>query len=380
MVRGKKQDRCSWCKDKGDKYEQWVCCDKCSLWYHLRCQDNITEELYNLLNAYNEIMERGKDSLKMTTVRMMWTCKTCEKAPKTEAQLVADGIQAISRKIDRLTEDTFLSVNRFAALSYSDVAGGANVKQKPREFFPRLIVKPTITQESKISLEDVNKIVMAKGAKVTKKYVSKDGTIKLDCWDEKSMKLVEEGLKANKNYNLELPKMLMPRLKVVNLNEDVNDLDEIELAQSIISQNGLPDSSSVVVHKRYQNNKTGLYTVIIEVDPLSKIQLLRGDYQKVFIATQRAKIYEYVGVRRCGKCLKFSHGTVECQSEQVCTKCSQTGHVSKDCKNDKHCLNCHEKNLKFPNLKIKSDHIVTDNQCPCYMEIVKNIKGRIMTH
>lgn len=358
---------CGFCKDGGAASS--VLCGKCGLWFHVHCQsDFINKEFLNVIIQYEELKERFPTmALNMS---LKWTCGQCFVKKQGEKKKMID----ISKKLDHLTDK--ISNLQTQSSSYQNNPLTKVVVDVKKDFFPRVVIRPTTALTKKKSTTFLKELVIRQEVKLNKSVVDDDGTIKADCWDEEHVKKLQEGFKDNPSYNVVVPKLMKPRVKVTGGDDTVREATDDELIAWLIKQNNLPENSYVTVVKRYLSRKKKT-TVIFEVDPFSKVILLKDD--KVLLGIQRAPIYESIDVRRCGRCLRFSHSTRECTKVSIsCGNCGQEGHKHSECKNLKFCVNCHDKNNKF-HLNVKTNHQTVDKECSVLQDIIKSIKRRILT-
>lgn len=377
MSRGKRNKKkknsevvvCNFCKDGGAFDAKWILCDHCEKWYHVKCQvENINDEIYDFIAMFQDLQEKYGDIAKSVSVK--WNCENCNDKEEVDLKMINDKLKAIDDKIECSNNQM---MKKQPEISYASV-----VKNEKREFFPRLLIKPkeiTTKQESSNVLKNV---VVKNGIKVNKTVILSDGTCKIDCWDDNNMTKIVEKIDHEK-YEIVKPKMLNPRLKVLNLREDFNHLSDVEIPETIIRQNNLDhDDVNVEVIKRFPNKVGHGTTLVIEVDPLTNAHLLNE--QKVFIGNQRLFVVEYIAVRRCGNCLTFSHGSRECNKgdQKRCSQCCEIGHNKATCENPYKCVNCEERNAKYK-MNLSTDHDVFHKDCPSYLELVNSLKRKIKT-
>lgn len=71
------------------------------------------------------------------------------------------------------------------------------------------------------------------------------------------------------------------------------------------------------------------------------------DKKRVNVQWDSCKIYEYLNVRRCFKCLGFNHVAENCKNKIACSKCAEE-HDEKQCTCvELKCVNCMEATKKF---------------------------------
>lgn len=363
----KEEGICAHCKDGGADKEKWIECDFCNLWYHVRCQpESINKDMYNLLLDYNVIKDKAGDIAQHLSVQ--WKCEICASSstePKKE-DMVGE-FAKINHKLDDLKK--IVSVKQ---IQYSEVVKTvAPTNQQKRDFFPRLGLKPKkVLSKSEANIE-LKKVILKTAAKINKAVIAEDGSMKIDCFNQANLQLIEEGVADS--FVVTPPKLLCPRIRMFNLSED-NHMTDLEMADAIKKQNCLHEDANVVIIKRFKNRLGNSSSCIIELDPLSHRQLAD---KKIFVGFQRLLFDDYISIRRCGNCLAFSHGTKECnKTEKRCSNCSSVGHLREHCDKEKHCFNCAEKCTKM-GFDIDTKHSLMDKNCFCYKMIVNSVKRRI---
>lgn len=150
------------------------------------------------------------------------------------------------------------------------------------------------------------------------------------------------------------------------------------MIENICLANDLKDNPKLEVKciRRYNKKFGDKETVILEVDPFTHRLLINREF--VFIGHQKLKCYDHVNIRRCGKCLRFSHGTQDCKLDKLCFKCGSNEHNVESCEQEMKCINCCDRNKKYGEA-IDIKHNVFDINCPTYCNVVKSVKRRTYT-
>lgn len=129
-----------------------------------------------------------------------------------------------------------------------------------------------------------------------------------------------------------------------------------------------------VLNRKATSRQQTSNDIVIEVNSATYNKLL--DMQSLRLPWRECKIFEHIYVKRCYKCLGFSHIAKDCKHEQKCSKCGGS-HKFSDCKSKKLCCaNCHAANEK---LKTKSDtkHHAWSNICPVYKRRIESLVKKI---
>ena len=145
--------------------------------------------------------------------------------------------------------------------------------------------------------------------------------IVIQCNDEQEIEKLktEVATKLGDKYEVQSAELKNSQLKIVGM---TNIITEAELITNLKKQNDhLKEAQELKVIKIFENKnrKPETYCAIIEVqyDTFAKIMAT----QKVNIAGDRCKVYEYVNLRRCYKCLGYNHIASNCTKNKLCPKC-----------------------------------------------------------
>jgi hypothetical protein len=182
--------------------------------------------------------------------------------------------------------------------------------------------------------------------------------------------------KLNESFEIEVPEMKKPRVKIVNFDCGDNSYSVADITNMIKTQNRSlfqPDDNIRLI-KKYsvkKNNNTKT-TFIGEVNGALFAKMMKAE--RVTIDWSSCRVYEALEVVRCFQCSRFSHVIEDCKSDDpTCPKCSGN-HRFKDCKNERlKCINCCETNKKF-NLNYDVNHSVWDKSCKSYQKRLQNKK------
>lgn len=110
------------------------------------------------------------------------------------------------------------------------------------------------------------------------------------------------------------------------------------------------------------------YSVLVKTDTNSFSKMMeRG---KLSIGWDRCRVFEYVQITRCFKCLGFNHHANNCTKSIICSNCSGN-HDVKQCKSSEiKCVNCvwaHDQ-LK---LRVNYNHNAFSNECHVFKKQIE---------
>lgn len=225
-----------------------------------------------------------------------------------------------------------------------------------------VIVPKNQEQTSSATKNEIKNKISPTKISVKKLRKSAKGGIVIECENKISQETLQATAteKLSENYNVNIPAMLNPRLKVVYVSVKYSEAD---IKKLIYKQNvHVPENSNlklITVLERPKILPTN-YTYIFETDPQTYSAILKSG--KLSIGWDRCPVFENIYVSRCFKCLGFNHKAEDCKKAKVCLKCAEN-HDVKECTSSKvECVNCKwaVENLK---LKLKTDHQANSLEC-----------------
>lgn len=193
--------------------------------------------------------------------------------------------------------------------------------------------------------------------------------------------------KLGKDFEIMEPRMMKPKLKVINVDEDEMKLKDEDLIDTIKRQNNIVGNVKgfyMRVVKRINNDRRGGTartgrgnkeegSLILEVDEESHELMLKR--VKINIGWRKCMIFNHCSVRRCFKCWDYHHIAKNCTRQETCHKCAGD-HNSNECKTNKmRCVNCMHK-IKAFNLKINDEHDALSRECPSYLRAIEEDRMR----
>lgn len=261
--------------------------------------------------------------------------------------------------------------------SYADAARNTMLLSNKNETVnncPKIIIKPKTTQTQQKTKDDLSKNVKPNQLSIGVKWMksTNSGSLIIKCDNRQDTDKLQQEIKTKMeaNYEVELSKMRLPRIKVVNFQQDTDNQD---IENCIKKQNNLEDGSITV--KYIRKVKSGSATIYLECSPKSFNIIMKQ--KKIYVGWQRCNVYEDLEVPRCYNCQGFFHKKMNCTNKPVCPNCGEE-HTETDCTSEvKCCHNCHTSNDKY---KTKHDmhHSTTDLNCPTLIYHINNLKDKTL--
>lgn len=203
---------------------------------------------------------------------------------------------------------------------------------------------------SQLGLTDVQVRINQRGVVVTS--TSREGL-------EKLKKLINSD-KDMCELKTKEPKKKLPEIKVVGIEEDINDE---EIVNKIITQNNLNVDQEDLELVRTWKGKIGKSAVI----RVSKeaFKLLDGK-KHISIGWTKCAVYDNTFVPRCVRCAQFGHTERFCDVKDQDVRCVRCGrrHYYRACKEEEACIAC----LQEPYAEVEdANHSFMWNYCPQYL-------------
>lgn len=336
------------------------------------CKQNLHKKCANLTASEQKCMPMQKRSLRLI-------CSVCDNFITKLPDLLSmvEGIQKdvalMKGNMSRINNE---ENNNSASRKYADV-----LKQKAE---PVLVVKPISDQASNLTRSEIKQAIdpIDIGINISQlKQVSK-GAVVIGCENRAEVNLLRTKIseKIGDKYNVEIPVLKKPRLKIMNIHNEDIDIEDAEIVNKIRKQNRINNERNDVhirIVKKIENKRYRSSTLIVETDPLTHKSLLAN--VQVNIGWSRGSAYNHINLLQCFKCYGFNHVANDCQSELVCSLCSEN-HNYKECKSQEvRCTNCirAQKNL---NIVLDTNHEAVSKDCPCYLRLVNKRSQKIDCH
>lgn len=255
--------------------------------------------------------------------------------------------------------------------SYADV-----LKTKPEAV---MIVKPKSQQLSSVTKRDIRQKVDPLEISVSKfRQVSKGGVV-IGCDNEDETEKLKNEIteKLGDKYEVVVPKLKKPKLRIVNVNsDDISPEDSdghiVDLVTRCNAINRGDDFHMKIL--KTSVNKFKNVDIVLETDPGTHCALLQ--LTKIKIGWSRCPVFNHLGILRCYNCLGYNHFAKDCKQDKACSACSGN-HAHKDCDSQvQKCINC-ERLKRSRKMNIDSGHSAFDRACPVYTRLVKTLSGRV---
>lgn len=240
---------------------------------------------------------------------------------------------------------------------------------------PTVVIKPKTNQQSKKTLEDISTNVNDSALDVCGTRKIKGGGVVLRCNNSKDTLKVKQLVndKLGDNYDVVLPKVKLPRLRITNIDPEIekdNILDELKHHNPQLQVMEL--RLVAVIGRKFKDNECN--DIVIEVSGAVYKQLV--EMEKLRLPWRECKILEHLHLIRCFKCCGFSHKSSICNKQQKCSACSGP-HKFANCKSKiKCCINCKTSNEKFKT-KLDTKHNALSKDCQILKRHLSNLANKI---
>lgn len=189
----------------------------------------------------------------------------------------------------------------------------------------------------------------------------------------KVKQLVHE--KLGDAYEIVLPKIKLPRVRITNIDTDIQKDEIVNELKNIIRR---LSTWTLVWLQSSQKNTVVTFIhrghIVIEIDCDSYVQLMK--MKTLDLPWRECRIYDHLQVIRCYKCCGFSHKSSECTKTQVCSKCS-CGHKFADCTAKQNCcINCKTSNQKYKT-KFDTKHGAYSKECQLLKRQLSKLVSKI---
>lgn len=189
------------------------------------------------------------------------------------------------------------------------------------------------------------------------------GSIIIECTNKQQSEKLKSSVAESlgEKYKVEIPKKRYPKFRLCGMSDK---LTEEQIINYLIKQNECLKSESelkvIKTTERIDKFKNKNYQAIIETNPESFQRIMQAE--KVYVNWDSCKVFEYVNIVRCFKCLGFNHFSKECTRDLACKFCAGK-HESSNCTSDVHkCVNCtyYVEHLK---MKLDTNHHAYSSDC-----------------
>lgn len=245
---------------------------------------------------------------------------------------------------------------------------------KSKTIKPVVVIKPKEKQQCKKTLDEITNKIKSNEVNVCNTRSIRDGGIVLSCTDANETVKMKQLIEMNfgENYNVELPKINKPRIRISNICKNIpkeliidklkENNHEIDFEMNLIA---------VIERKKFSNS---WFDIIVEVNGNAYKKLINIGILK--LPWRECKVFEHLHLKRCYKCCGFSHLAKSCKRDQVCCNCSGS-HKLVDCKSKKStCINCKYSNDKL-NTNFDINHHAYSKTCAILQRRLGSLKNKI---
>lgn len=389
-------DTCYKCKIVFDDVKTIIQCTVCKKYYHGKCEN---------------VDLRGFHMKKL-----VWKCRSCleisgelnkpdrsrKRSRTEEAYIDQETINTLNATLDMLVNNTkslnekielLIEENRLLKLEVADVKRMQPLQlQAPRsdevmmsystaaakKVNKVLVVKSKETQKDvkEVKKDLRNKIDPTEmGVGVSMGRVTRKGGLILNCDSNQEISSIQSEIqdKLGDGYEVERPKTLQHRIKVVGVDESDFETDDSAMISKLIKQNDIlnVDNSFNMRIMRKTKVVKSKFNLIIELDQNTYSSVISKG--KINIGWNRCPVYNEYGIVRCFKCCKYGHFIKDCKEKQVCPKCSEE-HILNVChSNVAKCSNCVLSNKKY-GMSLNVEHTTWDRSKCETLKRIENLQ------
>lgn len=395
---------CAKCKqafaesDEEEKEEEdSFICDICDEQFHTACTDIRKMDINARKNSKclrllcpdcyestDKLLEKRVDEMIKIAYKIDHCCqqrKETEHRDSLALNAVATTLATLCEKFDKLNEkvDSLESKSNAptpapANVMPSNMSYAKVVTTKPAK--PAVVIKPKQKQHSKKTMEELTSLVDKNAVSVCNTRNIRDGGVVLLCNNMTETMKVKQIVhdKLGDGYDVILPAVKDPRLRITNIDTDIPDDSIINQLKSNNEQIKDFELKLVTIIPRNYRGKMS-NDIIVEVKCDAYKTLL--EMGVLYLPWNTCNVYEHLYLKRCFKCCGFSHIAQQCeQNAQYCSKCAGN-HKFDSCKSKKLCcINCKVANERS-NLKLDTGHHSWSKECSVLQRRLAILRGKI---
>lgn len=366
-----------------DDDDEFFECDSCDSLFHLKCANVLKKEINARKNSkclriycpecFNNKTNGTHDKLK-EIANVLYKLDLFNQQQIIKQQKDDDVFVSIARQISSLEEKvSTLEAGNSSQIpksqnTYANAVKRSNVK-------PAVIIKPKNKQQSAQTLADISNKVDKSAVNVCGTRNARDGGVVLRCESSKETMKVKQLVADNlgDNYEVILPKIKSPRLRISNIDPDIEKDDILNVLKSHNPTiNNIEMNLVTVLERKYRD--TFYNDIVIEVNSAGFNQLI--GMKKLRLPWRECRIFEHLYIVRCYKCCGFRHKSGQCDQSQICAKCSGP-HKYSDCKSKNECcINCKAANQKYK-LNIDTNHNAWSKNCQILKRHLSKLANKI---
>lgn len=213
---------------------------------------------------------------------------------KTEIKSLMTEIKSLKNDTDQY-KTKGLENNLYAQVLKS---GSGKHNEENKGSLPSLIIKPKQKQKSEKTKNDLRNQIQPSQLKIGIKNMreTKQGGMVIKCSEKEDIKLLKRAAEdcLGKDYNIELPKLNLPKIKIVGYSGD-KSLEELE---DIIKQQNKWIEHEDKLKINYIRKNKGKHTSTIYSECSPELYWKMMDHKKLFIGWESCTIYENLTVTK----------------------------------------------------------------------------------
>lgn len=361
-------------------------CDMCDSSYHIKCQkvkksDVKAKKASKRIRIFCKECEESQESSVMKKVlelvkvvyKIDMTIQERKPAEKSNEDIIlsiANKLVVIEEKVSMLEKKSISvpSSNNAQKPSYAKVVQSNNIK-------PAVVIKPKQKQHSKKTMEEIAKTVDKSQLKVCSTRNVRNGGIVLCCDNKTETMKVKQMVrdKLGDEYDVVLPAIKNPRLRITNVDPDIPDaiiIDELKKNNEEINEFEM--ELVTIIPKKMRGSISN--DIIVEVNSNIYKNLL--ELGVLSLPWRECRIFEHFYLKRCFKCCGFSHIAAECKNDQCCSKCGGN-HKHNNCRSNKICcVNCKTANNQY-NSSLDTRHHAWSKDCAIIQRRITRLRTKI---
>lgn len=371
-------------KDCSNGEERIYCGGPCHASFHAKCVGltpvplKLYRQSFNFIYECDECLENPYRMINVTMNKILsFMCIFNERLNRqeTNCESIFKHFEALDNKLEKYANESTADTNE----ATNTVKNGVMTSLKPNEMAkqkdldPVVLVKPKIIQkcaDTRAVIE--NKNIPVEFAIGCVKNLPKGG-IEIKCKSNSDQsklhkKAIEE---LGEDYEVIMPKLRNPKIRVTNLSAKRSETDIIECMKK---QNECIKDSELRVLRVFDVKYNETYGAIIESDPKSFNILM--EKKTVVIGMDTCNVSESLSVLRCYKCCGYNHKSNTCMNKKACLRCGGE-HEIKECSAERNeCINCKVATKKFGS-NIDCNHPAWSRVCTVLQKNIEKEKLRV---
>jgi hypothetical protein len=361
-----------------------------------------------MMEAYKELKETMTTNIKEINVKLNKNdafqvnfekkCEDIERGVKVVEEITQKELKMMNEKFESISKNLekndafqenvekkceniergvkFVEENAQKEISWTEV-----VKKQQKKKSPAVIIKPKNPEQKRDDTKSSIKDAIDPGKFGVKSMLNASkGAVVVTCDDDESCEklLTEAFKKLGGNYNVQKPRKLLPRIKMLRVN-DPDDDNEV-LIKELKRRNPIIEHDLIEIIKREQvkrngHNVKGCFNIVLQMEGFAFNKVM--DAGRLLLGWNSCKVVDNIYIRRCFKCLGYNHNSAECRNKGVCGQCGSEDHEKKDCTSQEiKCGNCLKTNARLK-MHLNTDHNIWSTECPVYINKLNVSKRNI---